>query len=147
MLNKQLLIGNVGADPEFGTLQDGNTWARFRIATTERSYTTSRGQQVPERTTWHNIECWGGLARVIAQNVHKGDKLYIEGIHHTREYEDKEHRRQTWYYTDANYVEFLGTKPPQTAEPAQTEPQPAPAATQAEQPATPQTTPKNDLPF
>lgn len=110
MLNKQLLIGHVGEDPECGQLADGNNWARFRVATTERSFTTSRGQQVPERTTWHNVECWGGLARVIQENLHKGDKLYIEGIHHTRDYTNKDGRQDTWHSCDATYIEFLSVK-------------------------------------
>lgn len=110
MLNKILLIGHVGADPETGQTADGNNYARFRLATTERSFTTSRGQVVPERTTWHNCECWGGLARVVQENVRKGEKLYIEAVHHTRDYQDKEGRTSTWHYNDISYMEFLTPK-------------------------------------
>ena len=106
MLNKQLLIGHLGADPECGQFQDGTYFARFRMATTERSFTTAKGQVVPERTTWHNVDCFGGLARVVQQNLHKGDKVYVEGIHHTREYE-QDSKTQTWHTCDANYIEFL----------------------------------------
>lgn len=110
MLNKMLLIGHVGADPEIGQTSDGNTYARFRLATTERSFTTQKGQVVPERTTWHNIECWGGLAKIVQEHVEKGSKLYVEGIAHTRDYEDKDKRQMTWHYIDANYIEFLSPK-------------------------------------
>lgn len=110
MLNKLLLIGNVGADPECGQTADGNNYAKFNIATTERSFTTSRGQVVPERTTWHKCECWGGLARAVQDNVKKGDKVYVEAIHHTRDYQDKDGRTLTWEYNDVNYIEFLTPK-------------------------------------
>lgn len=148
MLNKQLLIGHVGEDPECGQLTDGNNWARFRVATTERSFTTSRGQQVPERTTWHNIECWGGLARVIAENVHKGDKLYIEGIHHTREYTNKDGRQDTWHSCDATYIEFLSVKKVEQPTTEVVAPAPAPAKTKPNKQAPQeQAAGKNDLPF
>lgn len=110
MLNKQLLIGHVGAEPDVREMADGNIVASFRLATTERSFTTSRGQVVPERTTWHNCEAWGGLAKVIKQNVHTGTKLFIEGIHHTRDYQDKDGRANTWHQTDITYLEFLDGK-------------------------------------
>lgn len=148
MLNKQLLIGHVAEDPECGQLADGNSWARFRVGTTERSFTTSRGQQVPERTTWHNVECWGGLARVIQENVHKGDKLYIEGIHHTREYTNKDGRQDTWHSCDATYIEFLTPKKVEQPTSPAINPAPEPAKTKAKKPAPQeQETGKNDLPF
>lgn len=134
MLNKHLLIGNVGADPVCGQTSDGNFYARFRLGTTERSFTTARGQVVPERTTWHNIECWGGLARVVSENVHVGDKLYVEGICHTREYE-KDGQHLVWHSTDISYLEFLTPKNKQTtqptAQPAQPAAQPAAQIVQA----------------
>lgn len=126
MLNKQLLIGHLGEDPEVGQTPDGNTYTRFRIATTERSFTTARGQVVPERTTWHNIETWGNLARSVRDNLHKGSKVYIEGIHHTRDYQDKDGKMQTWHSCDATYIEFLTPKPtdPKPTEPKPTGPKP-----------------------
>lgn len=134
MLNKHLLIGNVGADPVCGQTSDGNFYARFRLGTTERSFTTARGQVVPERTTWHNIECWGGLARVVSENVHVGDKLYVEGICHTREY-DKDGQHLVWHSTDISYLEFLTPKTKATtqptAQPAQPAAQPAAQIVQA----------------
>lgn len=128
MLNKQLLIGHVGEEPECGQTIEGNAYARFRIATTERSFTTSRGVQVPERTTWHNIECWGGLARIIKERLHKGDKVYVEGIHHTREYE-KDGKRDVWHSCDVSYIEFLSAKKEEQTTTAAVTPSQAPTPT------------------
>lgn len=109
MLNKHQIIGYVGSEPEFMTTEQGNFRATLRVATTERSFTTSRGQLVPERTTWHNVEMWGGMAKLIQQFVHKGSKLYVEGIHHTRDYE-KDGQNFVWHTIDATAVELLDKK-------------------------------------
>ena len=95
-LNKVLLIGNLGADPEVKTLQSGDKVAIIRLATTE-SYKNKNGEKV-EDTEWHRIEFWGGLAGVVEQYVSKGDSLYIEG------------KIKTDKYTDANNVEKYSTK-------------------------------------
>lgn len=110
MLNKQMLIGYVGQDPEIINTAEGNICARFRLATTERGFVTARGQSVPERTTWHNIECWGGLAKVVKDNVRTGSRLYVEGIHHTRDYQTADGRKDTWHSCDISYLEFLDAK-------------------------------------
>ena len=78
-LNKVQLIGNVGKDPEVRYLDSGVAVATFTLATTDRAYTLANGTQVPERTEWHNIVLWRGLAETAEKYVHKGDKLYIEG--------------------------------------------------------------------
>ncbi len=88
-LNKVQLIGNVGKDPDVRYLDSGMAVATFSLATTERAYTLANGTQVPERTEWHNIVLWRGLAETAEKYVHKGDKLYIEGKLRTRSYDDQ----------------------------------------------------------
>ena len=88
-LNKVQLIGNVGKDPDVRYLDSGIAVATFPLATTERGYTLANGTQVPERTEWHNIVLWRGLAETAEKYVHKGDKLYIEGKIRSRSYDDQ----------------------------------------------------------
>jgi single-strand DNA-binding protein len=95
-LNKVLLIGNLGSDPEVRTLPSGGKVATFNIATTE-SYKNKDGEKV-ENTEWHRIELWEGLAGIAEQYLKKGDSVYIEG------------RIRTEKYTDANGVEKLSFK-------------------------------------
>ena len=78
-LNRIQLLGNVGKDPEVRYLDSGVAVAQFSFATTVKGYTAQSGQQVPDRTEWHNIVAWRGLAQTIEKYVRKGDKLYIEG--------------------------------------------------------------------
>lgn len=88
-VNKVILIGNVGRDPEVRYLDTGVAVASFALATTEKGYTLSNGTQVPDRTEWHNLVLWRGLAETAEKYVHKGDKLYIEGKIRTRYYDDR----------------------------------------------------------
>ena len=87
-MNKVMLIGNVGKEPEIKYVDRGVCVANVTLATTERGYTLQNGTEVPERTEWHNIVLWRGLAEIVEKYVHKGDKLYIEGKLHTRSYEE-----------------------------------------------------------
>ena len=82
MVNKVILIGNVGADPEVRYLDGGIAVANLRLATTER-YKSKNGETV-EQTEWHNIVLWRGLAEVVEKYVKKGMRLYIEGRIRTR---------------------------------------------------------------
>ncbi len=88
-VNKVILIGNVGKDPEVRHLDRNMAVANIALATTERGYTLQNGTQVPERTEWHNVVLWGGLADVAEKYVRKGDKLYVEGKIRTTTYEDQ----------------------------------------------------------
>lgn len=88
-INKVILLGHVGKDPEVKRLENGVTVASTSLATSERGYTSSNGTQVPERTEWHNLVLWRGLADVAEKYVRKGDKLYVEGKIRTRSYDDK----------------------------------------------------------
>lgn len=87
-VNKVILMGNVGKDPDVKTFEKGGCVAQFPLATTKRGFKTRDGKEIPERTEWHNIVLSNGLAKIAEQYVKKGDKLYIEGELRTRSYED-----------------------------------------------------------
>lgn len=87
-VNKVILMGNVGKDPDIRVFDNGGVTAQFPLATTKRGFKTKDGREIPERTEWHNIVLSNGLAKVTEQYVKKGDKLYIEGELRTRSYED-----------------------------------------------------------
>ncbi len=93
-MNKVMLIGNVGREPDIRYFDNDQAMATFTLATTERGYTLQNGTQVPDRTEWHNIVLNRGLAKVAEKFVHKGDKLYIEGRIRTRSYDDSTGKRR-----------------------------------------------------
>lgn len=97
-MNKVMLIGNVGKEPEVRYVDQGQPVARVTLATTERGYTLQNGTQVPDRTEWHSVIFWRRQAEIVERYVHKGDKLYIEGRIHYASYDDKQGKRQ--YYTE-----------------------------------------------
>lgn len=86
MINKVILVGNVGTDPEVRALDGGTKVARIRLATTERVYNKEKNE-TKENTEWHNITLWRGLAEVVDKYIRKGSQLYIEGKLRTREYD------------------------------------------------------------
>lgn len=88
-VNKVILVGNVGRDPEMKYFDNDVAKANFSLATSERGYTTSGGTQVPERTEWHNIVCWRGLAQIAEKFVKKGTLVYVEGKIRSRSYDDQ----------------------------------------------------------
>ncbi|MCQ2237739.1 MAG: single-stranded DNA-binding protein [Bacteroidaceae bacterium] len=108
-VNKVILIGNVGKDPEIRYTDNHVAVAQFPLATTERGYTLQNGTQVPDRTEWHNIVLWRGLAETVEKYVHKGDRLYIEGKLRTRSYDDQSGQRR--YVTEivADNMEMLSS--------------------------------------
>lgn len=93
-LNKVMLIGNVGQDPRVRYVDKDRPVATFSLATSDPAYTLPNGTQVAERTEWHNVVTWGNLAKFVEQHVRKGQKLFIEGSIHTRQYEDKNGMRR-----------------------------------------------------
>lgn len=101
-LNKVMLIGNVGKDPEVTTFDGGNKVAKFTLATSER-YTDKSGQK-QEKTEWHNIVAWGNQAEVIEKYVTKGKQLYIEGQITSRQWEQDGVKR---YATDIKLSSFV----------------------------------------
>lgn len=88
-VNKVILVGNVGKDPDVRYLDNNVRVANFPLATTERGYTMSNGTVVPDKTEWHNIVLWRGLAEIAEKYVKKGSQIYLEGKIKTRSYEDK----------------------------------------------------------
>ena len=108
-LNKVLLIGNAGRDPEIRHLESGTMNATFSLATTERYRDRSTGE-MKEQTEWHNIVCWRNLAEIAEKYVKKGTQLFIEGRIRTRSYNDKD--GNTKYMTEilADNMQLLGRK-------------------------------------
>ena len=93
-LNKVMLIGNVGNEPEIRTTGGGKRVAKFSVAT-NRSYTDRSGQQ-QEKTEWHRCTAWDRLAEVIEQYVHKGDRIYIEGAIEYSQTDDESGKPRYW---------------------------------------------------
>ena len=105
-----MLIGNCGKDPDVRTLDSGQKVANFNIATTDKGYTTKEGARIPDRTEWHNVVVWGGLAKVVEQYVKKGSKLYIEGKLRTRNYDGQDGQKRYIAEIFADNLELLGTR-------------------------------------
>ena len=126
-MNKVMLIGNVGQEPDVRYFEQDQAVAQVRLATTERGYTLQNGTQVPEHTDWHTLVFYRQLAKVVERYVHKGDKLYVEGRLRYRAYDTQQGERRyvTEIYVDN--MEMLSPKPqtgtitPETA----AEPQPS----------------------
>ncbi|MDR2810924.1 MAG: single-stranded DNA-binding protein [Tannerellaceae bacterium] len=159
-LNKVLLIGNVGKDPDVRYFDNGAATANFPLATTERGYTLSNGTVVPERTEWHNIVARRDTAAFVEKWVKKGAGLYVEGKIRTRTYDDPSGIKRYVTEVYADKVEFFSmgnrnveTQSEQTASSAPSNPQPA--TTPLPQPSPQSATPSlpseaneaDDLPF
>ena len=137
-VNKVILIGNVGKDPDVRYLDNGVAVATFSLATTERGYTLQNGTQVPDRTEWHNIVLWRGLAQTAEKYVHKGDKLYIEGKIRSRSYDDQNGIKRNIVEIFADNMEMLTPR-------GNAQPHVASVAQPAQQPVI--DNPSDDLPF
>ena len=106
MLNKAMLIGNLGADPETRFTQDGTCVCNLRLATTER-YKDRNGQQ-QERTEWHRVVLWGKLGEIANQYLKKGARVFIEGRIETRKWTNKEGQDQYTTEIRASEMKMLG---------------------------------------
>lgn len=146
-VNKVILVGNVGKDPEVRYLDNDVAVANFSLATTERGYTTRAGVEVAERTEWHNIVAWRGLATLAEKYIKKGMKLYIEGSIRTRSWEDQAGVKKYMTEIFADNIELprreegAGAPPPPAAKQA-TAPTPTPVADDSAAAGT-----ADDLPF
>lgn len=109
-MNKVMLIGNVGKEPEVKYYDADQAVAQFPLATTERGYVLQNGTRVPDRTDWHNIVMWRDLAKIAEKYVHKGDKLYIEGRIRYRYYDDKKGQRRFVTEIYAESMEMLTSR-------------------------------------
>ncbi|MHB8078672.1 MAG: single-stranded DNA-binding protein [Candidatus Krumholzibacteriia bacterium] len=105
-VNKVILIGNLGADPEVRYTQSSQAVANFRIATTD--VWTDRDGNKQERTEWHNIVAWGKLGEICGQYLKKGKQVYVEGRLQTRQWEDKEGGKRYTTECVANVMQMLG---------------------------------------
>ena len=137
-VNKAIVVGNVGKDPEVRYLDKDVAVANFTLATTERGYTMQNGTQVPDKTEWHNIVAWRGLATLAEKYIKKGSQIYVEGKLQTRSWEKDGIKRYTTEIV-AEEIQLLGKKPEGTEAPH------AVAAPPAEMQAPPPA--EDDLPF
>ena len=140
MINKVILVGNVGVDPEVRTTESGVKVARVRLATTERIYNRQTNENT-ELTEWHTITLWRGLADVVDKYIRKGSQVYLEGKLRTREY-DKNGVRCFTTEILAEELKMLGKREIQAA-PQQVTYTPPPAQVM---PQIPDSSP-DDMPF
>lgn len=110
-MNKVMLIGNVGMEPDVRYYEADQATAQVRLATTERGYTLPNGTQVPDRTDWHNLVFSRGLAKVVERYVHKGDKIYVDGRLRYRTYDDQKGQRRMVTEIFVENMELLTPKP------------------------------------
>jgi single-strand DNA-binding protein len=108
-VNKVILIGNLGKDPEVRYLEGGTAVAKFSLATSE-SYKNKEGQRV-DQTEWHNVVLWRGLAETAEKYLKKGSTVYIEGKLRTRSWEDKDQNKKYTTEIIADTMTMLGRKP------------------------------------
>ncbi len=149
-VNKVILVGNLGADPETKYLPSGDAVANIRIATTDRWKDKASGE-MKEATEWHRIAFFGRLAEIAGQYLKKGSQVYVEGRIRTRKWQDKE--GQDRYSTEivADSMQMLGSRAgsgeprPEAARAA--EPKAAAAATAAKKPAGKFDDMEDDIPF
>ena len=134
-VNKVIVIGNLGRDPELRYTKGGQAVVNFSVATTER-FGGRDGGEPQERTEWHRIVAWGKTAENCAQYLAKGSQVYVEGSLRTRDWEDREGNKRQTTEISAQRVQFLGSprggrgkgtaeSPPQSGS-GEPEPEPAP---------------------
>jgi single-strand DNA-binding protein len=105
-VNKVILIGNLGRDPELRYTQSGQAVVNFSLATSE-NWTDKTGERA-ERTEWHRIVAWGRTGELCAQYLSKGRTVYVEGRLQTRDWEDREGNKRSTTEVNAQTVQFLG---------------------------------------
>lgn len=108
-LNKVILIGNVGKDPDVRYFDNGNAVANFTLATNERGYKLANGTEIPERTEWHNIVANRDRAQFVEKYVKKGSMVYLEGKIRTRNYDDQSGIKRYVTEIHADRIEFFSS--------------------------------------
>ncbi len=116
MINKVILIGNVGADPEVRALEGGVKVARIRVATTERIY-NRQTQEARDHTEWHSVTLWRSLADVADRFVRKGSQVYVEGRIRSRDWTDEAGNKRFAIEILADDLKLLGRKQEGTGAP------------------------------
>jgi single-strand DNA-binding protein len=137
-VNKVILIGNLGKDPEVRHLENGRAVANFSIATSE-TYKNKQGERVTN-TEWHNVVLWTPLAEIAEKFLKKGGQVYIEGKLTTRSWDDQEGNKRYTTEVVGNNITLLGSKPDSAGAPAQSVAAESPVSTIPEDGA-------DDLPF
>jgi single-strand DNA-binding protein len=140
-INKVILIGNLGKDPDIVRLESGTKKASFSLATTE-VYKNKEGIRT-EHTEWHNIVLWRALAEVAENYMKKGSTIYVEGRIRRREYEDKDGQKRFFYEIQGDAVQLLGGGPRREGAPEGN----APNVVEKENGNVETTMPEDDLPF
>ncbi len=149
-VNKVIILGNLGADPEVRTTTSGIKVARLRLATSE-TYTNKEGQKITN-TEWHTVNLWRGLADIAEKYLAKGRQVYVEGKLRTRSYDDKDGITRYSTEIEADNINLIGGSKnddeqgggynaPQQQQPQQSRPQQQPSA------AAPSASDDDDLPF
>jgi len=141
-VNKAILVGYVGADPEVRYLDSGTPVCNFRLATSE-VYKNKNGERVTN-TEWHNIVLWRGLAELAEKYVKKGTQLYIEGRIKTRSWDDKDGNKRYTTEIICDSMQMLGKK---TDEPQESQKQEKPGSIEAKEDNAPENEEADDLPF
>jgi single-strand DNA-binding protein len=131
VVNKVILIGRLGADPEIRYTPSGAEVATFRIATSE-SWTNKSGEK-EERTEWHRIVAWRGLAKICGEYLSKGKLVYVEGRLRTRSWEDRDGNKRTTTEIEASDMKMLGGVGEASRKAKEAEPETAPPATKEEE--------------
>jgi single-strand DNA-binding protein len=148
-INKAILVGNLGKDPELRYTASGQAVATFSLATTEKF--KNKGGEQQERTEWHNIVAWGPLAEICGKYLVKGKQVYVEGRIQSRSYDDRDGNKR--YVTEIviSDMQMLGGRPGEDAGGAAARPARAAAAAPTREPiAVPEDAPFNpddDIPF
>ncbi len=106
-VNKAIIVGNLGADPEQRYTQNNTPVTTFRVATTDQ-WTDKQSGQKQERTEWHRIVAWGRLAEICGQYLRKGKQVYIEGRLQTRDWEDQQGQKRYTTEIVAQTMQMLG---------------------------------------
>ena len=117
-MNKVMLIGYVGKEPDVRYYDADQAVAQVTLATTEKGYTLANGTQVPDRTEWHNLVFYRTLAKIVEKYVHKGDKLYVEGKIRYRFFADK-FMSTTWRCLPSNQLLLIRMHRPLMSRPRQ----------------------------
>ncbi len=108
-INKVIIVGNLGKDPEVRYFQDGTAVANFTVATSRQWKDKSSGEK-KEQTEWHRVVAFRRLAEICGEYLHKGKQVYVEGRLQTREWEDKDGNRRWTTEIVANEMQMLGPK-------------------------------------
>lgn len=109
-VNLTIVAGYVGDNPKVATTSNGKKRVSFSLATTERGYTTKDGNTIPDKTEWHSIVAWGGLADIAEKYIGKGSAIYVQGKNRTRTYDAADGTKRYITVIDAESIQFLDPK-------------------------------------